>query len=193
MSSHTDSGWTAGDVVKAGIIGMIALYIVRAYGIVAYAILPKGKDGEPNPKFVPPLAILMIGATLAIFVAIVEPPYHRVMDAPPEEVRTMMARRCILQMVDYVPPNTPVKSNALIRAYCVPLDASPLPADLQGRLLTYIDTIDPIRELTYRKLKYNDSIVLAGQVFSNDPAEFRGPVWYWADGTRVSNNKYGLF
>lgn len=174
-------------------VGAIMTGILMGFMWLAIRIVPKDKNGEPRWRFVPPVAVLLIGVTLAILTAIIEPPYHRVVDAPPSEVRAMMARRCILQMTDFHMPNEPVKSDAMMRAFCVPLDAPPLPADLQGLLLAYIDKVDPFNELPRRNIKYSISTLLAGQVFSNDPDKFRGPVWYWADGTRVSHNKYGLF
>lgn len=192
MSSE-NSGFSFSKLLNIVILGFVLMAIMKVFAIIAYAILPKDKDGNVNPQLQAALTILVGGACLALLVAILEPPYHRVMDAPPGEVRTMMARKCIVQMWDYTSPNEVVKPTAGAWAYCTPLDAPDLPRDLQGLLLGRYDHPDPISELTKRNIKYRSSMVTMGSMFSDDPKTFKGPIWYWSDGTRVSSNKFGLF
>lgn len=191
MSSESDSGIEK--IVQAVIIGLLFAWIMNLFLKLAYVILPKNEDGTVNPVLQAFVGLSLAGLTLVIISAAIEPPYHPIVDAKPDTVKSLMYRKCILHVKDDIPLDSPNSDGAPVDLFCVALNSPDLPSDLQNLVVPKYDRFNPYNELSRRHIKFTQSYSTLGQLRTSNPDQFSGPVWMWADGTRPRTNKYWFF
>lgn len=191
-SNQTFGDWLR-DLAEAAAIGAILMLIFKGFVMLASLVLPKGRNGQPNKSALLVVAMLMLFATFAVINAVFWiPKYHYIVTASPAEQRGMMQRKCIVQVTGTYLPGALIPNDDLLRVHCVALDAPDLPDDLQNQVIT-TGYPDASRALDQRGIKYKTSFERVGSYISNDPKQFHGTVWMWADDTRPRTEKYWYF
>lgn len=193
---YQNSNQTFGDwlrsLAEAAIIGAIFMIILKGFVMLAALLLPKDENGQPNKAAVVVLAMMLMVGSIFVLNAVLMPKYHYIVNASPAEQRGMSQRKCMFQVMRTYLPGALIPNNHLLRSYCVALDAPDLPTDLQNQIIT-TGSPDARDLLSQRGIKYDSSHVVVGSYLSDNSAQFSGPVWMWADGTRPRTEKYWYF
>jgi hypothetical protein len=192
QNSNQTFGEFLRSLAEAAIIGAIFMLILKGFVMLAALLLPKDKDGQPNKAAVVVLAMMLMVGSIFLLNAVYMPKYHYIVNASPAEQRGMSQRKCMFQVTQTYLPGALIPNNHLLRSYCVALDAPDLPDNLQNQIIT-TGSPDARDLLSRRGIKYNSSHVVVGSYLSDNSAQFSGPVWLWADGTRPRTEKYWYF